>query len=114
MAEILGTTPSEMVGRPSFAYVFPEDVEAAQRLFQAKVRGDKTRFTSSCAERMARLFGSMSRDSDAQCLGRIQGNRRHIQRKMRTALAICEQSDIKLPVCPLDSTSAGRRYGDWH
>jgi PAS domain S-box-containing protein len=40
MAEILGTTPAEMVGHPSFDYVFPEDVLAAQRLFDAKQRGD--------------------------------------------------------------------------
>jgi PAS domain S-box-containing protein len=40
MAEILGTTPAEMIGRPSFAYVFPEDVAAAQRLFDAKKQGD--------------------------------------------------------------------------
>ena len=40
MAEILGTTPAEMVGHPSFDYVFPEDVPAAQRLFDAKKRGD--------------------------------------------------------------------------
>ena len=40
MAEILKTTPEEMVGHPSFAYVFPEDVAAAQRLFEAKARGD--------------------------------------------------------------------------
>jgi PAS domain S-box-containing protein len=44
MAEILGTSPSEMVGLPSFAYVFPEDVDAAQRLFDAKVRGDAKPF----------------------------------------------------------------------
>jgi PAS domain S-box-containing protein len=44
MAEILGTSPPEMVGCPSFVYVFPEDVEAAQRLFDAKVRGDKKPF----------------------------------------------------------------------
>jgi hypothetical protein len=53
MAEILGTSPLEMIGHPSFAYVFPEDVEAAQRLFDGKKRGDIDRFTSSCAERMA-------------------------------------------------------------
>ena len=40
MAEILGTSPLEMIGHPSFAYVFPEDVEAAQRLFDGKKRGD--------------------------------------------------------------------------
>jgi PAS domain S-box-containing protein len=44
MAEILGTTPAEMVGTSSFAYLFPEDVEAAQRLFEAKTRGDTKPF----------------------------------------------------------------------
>jgi PAS domain S-box-containing protein len=44
MAEILGTSPSEMVGLASFTYVFPEDVDAAQRLFDAKVRGDTKPF----------------------------------------------------------------------
>jgi PAS domain S-box-containing protein len=40
MAEILGTTRAEMIGHPSFTYVFPEDVAAAQRLFDAKKLGD--------------------------------------------------------------------------
>jgi len=40
MAEILGTTAAEMIGQPSFEFVFPEDAEAAQRLFLAKQRGD--------------------------------------------------------------------------
>ena len=44
MAEILGTSLSEMVGRRSFDYVFPEDVEAAQRLFQSKIQGDTSPF----------------------------------------------------------------------
>jgi PAS domain S-box-containing protein len=44
MAEILGTSPSEMVGRDSFAYIFPEDKEAAQHLFEAKTRGDTRPF----------------------------------------------------------------------
>jgi PAS domain S-box-containing protein len=39
MAEILGTSPSQMVGQPSFTYVFPEDVEQAQRLFEIKKHG---------------------------------------------------------------------------
>ena len=39
MAEILGTSPSEMVGQPSFAYVFPEDVKNAQHLFEARKNG---------------------------------------------------------------------------
>lgn len=44
MAEMLGTTLSEMVGQPSFSYVFPEDVEAAQRLFDVKKGGDTNSF----------------------------------------------------------------------
>ena len=44
MAAILGTTPSEMMGQPSFTYVFPEDVANAQRLFGAKMRGDTNPF----------------------------------------------------------------------
>ncbi len=44
MAEILGTTPSEMKGRASFDYVFPEDVAAAQRLFNFKKAGDSAPF----------------------------------------------------------------------
>jgi PAS domain S-box-containing protein len=40
MAEILGTSPSEMVGHPSFSYVFPEDMAHAQRLFDGKKTGD--------------------------------------------------------------------------
>ena len=54
MAEILGTTAAEMIGQPSFDFVFPEDVEAAQRLFQAKQRGDIDPFEF----RIRRLDGS--------------------------------------------------------
>ena len=39
MAEILGTTPDEMVGRSSFDYVYPEEAAAARVLFQAKQDG---------------------------------------------------------------------------
>lgn len=39
MAEILGTSPSEMIGQPSFTYVFPEDIKSAQRLFEARKHG---------------------------------------------------------------------------
>jgi len=44
MAEILGTSPSAMLGQPSFSYVFSEDVDAAQRLFEQKVKGDTRPF----------------------------------------------------------------------
>ena len=44
MAEILGETVAEMIGRPSFAYVFPEDQPAAQRLFESKMQGNADPF----------------------------------------------------------------------
>jgi PAS domain S-box-containing protein len=44
MAEILGTSAEEMIGEPSFVHVFPEDTSAAQGLFEAKQRGDASRF----------------------------------------------------------------------
>lgn len=44
MAEILGTTPGEMLGKPSFTYVFPEDAEAAKRLFESKKGGSPNPF----------------------------------------------------------------------
>jgi PAS domain S-box-containing protein len=39
MAEILGTSPSAMIGQASFAYIYPEDQKAAQQLFEAKKDG---------------------------------------------------------------------------
>jgi PAS domain S-box-containing protein len=44
MAQILGTSVSEMSGHPSFEYVFPADAEAARHLFDFKKRGDATPF----------------------------------------------------------------------
>jgi PAS domain S-box-containing protein len=44
MAEILGTTTAEMIGKPSFTYVYPEDSESAQKLFENKQRGDSNPF----------------------------------------------------------------------
>jgi PAS domain S-box-containing protein len=44
MTEILGTSAEEMIGEPSFVYVFPEDASAAQGWFAAKQRGDASRF----------------------------------------------------------------------
>ena len=40
MGEILGADPTELLGKTSFAYVFPEDLEAARHLFESKQRGD--------------------------------------------------------------------------
>ncbi len=44
MAEIVGATQAEMVGQPSFSYVFPEDADAAKRLFDFKKRGSAAPF----------------------------------------------------------------------
>lgn len=44
MAEILGTSVTQMIGQNSFDYVYPEDSPAAQRLFEAKGRGDSKPF----------------------------------------------------------------------
>ena len=39
MAEILGVSRSEVLGQSSFDYIFPEDLDAARRLFAAKKDG---------------------------------------------------------------------------
>ena len=39
MCEILGAEASELIGAPSFNYVFPEDMDAARGLFENKQRG---------------------------------------------------------------------------
>jgi PAS domain S-box-containing protein len=44
MADMLGTTPEEMVGTSSFDYLFAEDKPAAQRLFESKRSGDNSPF----------------------------------------------------------------------
>jgi len=43
-AQFLGAEPLDLIGKPSFEYVFPEDAEAAQRLFESKQRGDPSPF----------------------------------------------------------------------
>ena len=40
MGEILGADPTELLGKTSFTYVFPEDLDAARHLFESKQRGD--------------------------------------------------------------------------
>lgn len=44
MCEILGTEASELIGAPSFGYVFPEDADAARELFESKQRGGMSPF----------------------------------------------------------------------
>lgn len=44
MAKILGTTISDLIGKDSFLYVFPEDLGAARELFDVKQNGDRSPF----------------------------------------------------------------------
>jgi PAS domain S-box-containing protein len=44
MAEILGTTVTDLMGNPSFEYVFPKDRERARKLFERKKDGDSQPF----------------------------------------------------------------------
>ena len=44
MADILGEDVAQLIGKPSFDYVFPEDIESAQQLFESKQRGNATPF----------------------------------------------------------------------
>jgi PAS domain S-box-containing protein len=44
MAKILHTTTEEMAGQSSFAYLLPEDMPAAERLFQAQKQGENGHF----------------------------------------------------------------------
>ena len=44
MAEILGSSRSDIVGHSSFDFVFTEDVENAQHLFESKRCGDCNTF----------------------------------------------------------------------
>jgi PAS domain S-box-containing protein len=57
IAEILGTTSQEMKGRPSFDYLFPEGVEAAQRLFDSKRKAIALHSNSNFDGRTAQRFG---------------------------------------------------------
>lgn len=44
MAEMLGTSVSDLLRKDSFLYVFPEDLGAAKQLFAAKQEGDRAPF----------------------------------------------------------------------
>jgi len=44
MAEMLATTVSDLLGTDAFLYVFPEDLEAAKLLFDAKAAGSRAPF----------------------------------------------------------------------
>ena len=44
MAQILGTTVADLMGKDSFLFVFSEDVNAARELFAAKEAGSRAPF----------------------------------------------------------------------
>ncbi len=41
---MLGTTVSDLLGKDSFLYVFPEDLDAARQLFATKQAGNRAPF----------------------------------------------------------------------
>ncbi len=65
MAEILGTFPSEMDGRSSFDFVFPEDLDAAQRVFEAKIRDDAKPFHFKLRQTDGSALGGGAKNSHA-------------------------------------------------
>jgi len=80
MAKILGTSRPEMIGQPSFDYVFPTDVEAAQLLFDVKKDGNANTFRFRLRKKDDTvLWVEVRGNSDAQHIGRIHWNRRYIQ-----------------------------------
>lgn len=44
MAAMLGTTTSDLLGKDSFLFVFPEDLDAAKELFASKQAGSRAPF----------------------------------------------------------------------
>lgn len=44
MGQILGLDAADLIGQPSFDYIFPEDAAAAQKLFESKQHGDTNPF----------------------------------------------------------------------
>lgn len=44
MGEILGAEAADLIGKPSFEFLYPEDMDAAQKLFDSKQRGDSAPF----------------------------------------------------------------------
>lgn len=44
MTDMLRTTPADIVGQDSFDFIFPEDLPAAQRLFEQKQAGGSAPF----------------------------------------------------------------------
>ncbi|WP_162601751.1 PAS domain-containing protein [Occallatibacter savannae] len=44
MADMLGTTSSDLLGTDSFMFVYPEDIDAAKLLFAAKAAGSRAPF----------------------------------------------------------------------
>lgn len=44
MAQILGTSIADLIGKDSFQFVFPEDLDAARQLFAVKEAGNRAPF----------------------------------------------------------------------
>jgi PAS domain S-box-containing protein len=88
MGEILSVAPAEMMGKSAFVYVFPEDLAAAKRLFQAKVAGDAESFEFRLCRRdgsavWVEIQGTPMHDLVGRFTG-IVGTFRRLERPPRT------------------------------
>lgn len=74
MATMLGTSAEEMIGKPSFRYVFDEDVERAAELFQSKVAGNREAFEFRLRRADGSLFwASVTGDAYHNARGEVVG-----------------------------------------
>jgi PAS domain S-box-containing protein len=88
MAEILGASATEMIGRDAFDFVYPKYVPQATRLFELKARGDIAPFRFKLRRQEgAPVWVKLPGDSIAQCGGSLQWNSRNVH-------------DFKLNHCP--------------
>jgi len=74
MAEILLTSPLEMMGRSAFVYVFPEDLDTAKRLFEFKKSGDANSFRFRlCRQDGSPIFVDVQGTPMHNSIGRFTG-----------------------------------------
>ena len=74
MAELLGTTVEQMKDESSFRYVFEDEAEEAGRLFESKMRGDRSPFEFRLRRAdgtaiQARISGVPLTDEDGKVTG---------------------------------------------
>src|SRR5215469_3957106 len=77
MGEILGADPTELLGKTSFAYVFPEGPEAAGRLFESKQKRDVNPLHFRLRRKDGSPLGWLRKERQCTISQEILGNRGH-------------------------------------